>query len=102
MTGCRGVSRALFIGQHRQAGTTPRARSGWTIRCSRPSHATCDGVSKRPKSCFRRSNVLPGLLTAPPATPLIQPELVVLWKIVVALSVLLNGLLVYWLLFLPR
>ena len=46
--------------------------------------------------------MLPGLLTAPPATPLIQPELVVLWKIVVALSVLLNGLLVYWLLFLPR
>ena len=42
------------------------------------------------------------LPTAPPATPLIQREPVMLWKIAVALSVLLNGLLVYWLLFLPR
>lgn len=42
------------------------------------------------------------LPTAPPATPLIRREPVMLWKIAVALSVLLNGLLVYWLLFLPR
>ena len=42
------------------------------------------------------------LLTAPPATPLIQRDPVALWKIGLALSVLLNGLLVYWLLFLPR
>ncbi|MDP2817864.1 MAG: bifunctional protein-serine/threonine kinase/phosphatase [Polaromonas sp.] len=42
------------------------------------------------------------LLTALPATPLIQRDPVALWKIALVLSVLLNGLLVYWLLFLPR
>lgn len=41
-------------------------------------------------------------LNAPPATPLIQRDPAALWKIALALSVLLNGLLVYWLLFLPR
>lgn len=40
-------------------------------------------------------------LTAPAATPLIQRDPVALWKIGLALSVLLNLLLVYWLLFLP-
>ena len=42
------------------------------------------------------------LLTALPATPLIQRDPMALWKIAVALSVLFNGLLVFWLLFLPR
>lgn len=41
-------------------------------------------------------------LTALPATPLIQRDPVVLWKMALALSVLFNALLVYWLLFLPR
>jgi len=40
-------------------------------------------------------------LTALPATPLIQRDPAALWKICLALSVLLNLLLVYWLLFLP-
>ncbi|OOG48266.1 bifunctional protein-serine/threonine kinase/phosphatase [Polaromonas sp. A23] len=41
-------------------------------------------------------------LSALPATPLIQRDPVALWKIALALSMLFNGLLVYWLLFLPR
>ena len=41
-------------------------------------------------------------LTAPPATPLIQRDPTVLWKMGVGLSVLFNLLLVYWLLFLPK
>jgi serine/threonine protein phosphatase PrpC len=41
-------------------------------------------------------------LNALPATPLIQRDPVALWKIALVLSMLLNGLLVYWLLFLPR
>lgn len=44
------------------------------------------------------SRALPAL----PATPLIQRDPAALWKMALALSVLLNGLLVYWLLFLPR
>jgi serine/threonine protein phosphatase PrpC/serine/threonine protein kinase len=41
-------------------------------------------------------------LTAPQATPLIQRDPTAIWKIALAVSVLFNGLLVYWLLFLPR
>lgn len=41
-------------------------------------------------------------LTALPATPLIQRDPVALWRIALALSLLFNALLVYWLLFLPR
>lgn len=41
-------------------------------------------------------------LTAPPATPLIQRDPVARWKIALALSLLFNALLVYWLLFLPK
>lgn len=41
-------------------------------------------------------------LTAPPPTPLIQRDPTVLWKLLLGLSVLLNLLLVYWLLFLPH
>ncbi len=41
-------------------------------------------------------------LTAQPATPLIQRDPAALWKIGVAVSVLLNLLLIYWLLFLPK
>jgi len=41
-------------------------------------------------------------LAALPATPLIQRDPVALWKMALALSVLFNALLVYWLLFLPR
>ena len=41
-------------------------------------------------------------LTAPPATPLIQRDPTALWKLMWAVSVLVNLLLVYWLLFLPR
>lgn len=41
-------------------------------------------------------------LTAPPPTPLIQRDPLVLWKVALVVSVLFNALLVYWLLFLPR
>ncbi len=41
-------------------------------------------------------------LTAPPPTPLIQRDPAALWKVGLALSVLINLLLVYWLLFLPK
>ena len=41
-------------------------------------------------------------LTAPPATPLIHRDPAALWKIALGLSLLLNALLVYWLLFLPK
>lgn len=40
-------------------------------------------------------------LTAPPATPLIRRNPTAVWKIALGISVLLNLLLVYWLLFLP-
>ncbi|MDQ3058358.1 MAG: bifunctional protein-serine/threonine kinase/phosphatase [Pseudomonadota bacterium] len=40
-------------------------------------------------------------LTAPQATPLIQRDPTAIWKIALAVSVLVNLLLVYWLLFLP-
>ncbi|MBC5767182.1 bifunctional protein-serine/threonine kinase/phosphatase [Ramlibacter albus] len=41
-------------------------------------------------------------LTAPPPTPLVRRDPTALWKIALAVSVLLNVLLVYWLLFLPK
>ncbi len=41
-------------------------------------------------------------LTAPPPTPLIQRDPTMLWKLLLAVSGLLNLLLIYWLLFLPR
>lgn len=41
-------------------------------------------------------------LAGPPATPLIARDPAALWKIGVAISVALNILLVFWLLFLPR
>ena len=41
-------------------------------------------------------------LTAPPPTPLMQRDPTALWKMALAFSVLLNLLLVYWLLFLPK
>jgi serine/threonine protein phosphatase PrpC len=41
-------------------------------------------------------------LTAPAATPLMQRDPTALWKIALSVSVLLNLLLVYWLLFLPK
>ena len=41
-------------------------------------------------------------LTAPPATPLIQRDPTALWKIALGVSVLVNLLLIYWLLFLPK
>jgi serine/threonine protein kinase len=41
-------------------------------------------------------------LTAPPATPLIQRDPTALWKMALGISVLVNLLLVYWLLFLPK
>lgn len=41
-------------------------------------------------------------LTAPPATPLIQRDPTMVWKLLLGFSVLLNLLLVYWLAFLPR
>jgi serine/threonine protein phosphatase PrpC len=41
-------------------------------------------------------------LTAPPPTPLMQRDPTALWKIALGLSVLVNVLLVYWLLFLPK
>jgi serine/threonine protein phosphatase PrpC len=41
-------------------------------------------------------------LTAPPLTPLIQRDPTALWKIALGFSVLVNLLLVYWLLFLPK
>ncbi len=41
-------------------------------------------------------------LSAPMATPLARRDPLTLWKIALAVSVLLNLLLVYWLLFLPK
>ena len=41
-------------------------------------------------------------LTAPQATPLIQRDPTALWKIALAVAMMANALLVYWLLFLPR
>lgn len=41
-------------------------------------------------------------LSAPSATPLLQRDPTALWKVGLAMSVLLNLLLVYWLLFLPN
>jgi serine/threonine protein kinase len=41
-------------------------------------------------------------LSAQAASPLVARDPGALWKIALALSVLVNGLLVYWLLFLPR
>ena len=41
-------------------------------------------------------------LAAPPASPLAARDLLVLWKIGFGVSLLLNALLVFWLLFLPR
>jgi serine/threonine protein phosphatase PrpC len=41
-------------------------------------------------------------LTAPPATPLIQRDPTMLWKLLLAFSGLFNLLLIYWLLFLPK
>lgn len=39
---------------------------------------------------------------APPATPLLQRDPRLLWQVALAISLLFNALLVYWLLFLPR
>ncbi len=41
-------------------------------------------------------------LSAPPATPLIQRDPTVLWKIALSISALFNVMLVFWLLFLPK
>jgi hypothetical protein len=41
-------------------------------------------------------------LTAPPATPLIQRDPTMLWKLLLGFSALFNLLLVYWLMFLPK
>ena len=41
-------------------------------------------------------------LTAPPATPLIQRDPTMLWKLLLGFSVLMNLLLIYWLAFLPH
>jgi serine/threonine protein phosphatase PrpC len=41
-------------------------------------------------------------LNAPPPSPLLQKDPVLVWKLMGGVSVLINFLLVYWLLFLPR
>lgn len=41
-------------------------------------------------------------LTAPQGTPLIERDPVMLWKLLFVVSVVVNVLLIYWLLFLPR
>ncbi len=41
-------------------------------------------------------------LTAPPASPLLQRDPTVVWKLLVLVSGLFNLLLIYWLLFLPK
>ncbi|RZL03178.1 MAG: bifunctional protein-serine/threonine kinase/phosphatase [Rubrivivax sp.] len=41
-------------------------------------------------------------LSAPPSTPLMSRDPLVLWKIALGISVLFNLLLIYWLVFLPR
>ena len=41
-------------------------------------------------------------LNAPPPSPLLQQDPIALWKLIGGVSVLINFLLVYWLLFLPR
>jgi len=41
-------------------------------------------------------------VTAPPATPLIQRDPTMLWKLLLGISGLFNLLLIFWLLFLPK
>jgi len=41
-------------------------------------------------------------LLAPQATPLLQRDPTAIWKVGLAVSVLFNLLLIYWLLFLPK
>jgi hypothetical protein len=41
-------------------------------------------------------------LTAPQATPLMQRDPMAMWKVGLVVSLLLNLLLVYWLMFLPK
>jgi hypothetical protein len=41
-------------------------------------------------------------LSAPQGTPLLQRDPTALWKVALAVSVLFNLLLMYWLLFLPK
>jgi serine/threonine protein phosphatase PrpC len=41
-------------------------------------------------------------LTAPPPTPLMHRDPTMVWKLALAISVLFNALLVFWLLFLPK
>ncbi|MBV8380516.1 MAG: hypothetical protein JO369_07130, partial [Paucibacter sp.] len=41
-------------------------------------------------------------LPEPAATPLMQRDPLVLWQIGLGVSLLLNALLIFWLLFLPR
>ncbi len=41
-------------------------------------------------------------LSAPSATPLIQRDPTLLWKLLLVFSALFNFLLVYWVLFLPK
>jgi serine/threonine protein kinase len=41
-------------------------------------------------------------LTAPPASPLLQRDPALMWKLLLGVSALFNALLIYWLLFLPK
>jgi serine/threonine protein phosphatase PrpC len=73
-------------------------------------HVVLKAVARDPAQRFETAEELALALergasrpvTAPPPTPLVARDPAALWKIGLAVSALLNALLVYWLLFLPR
>jgi serine/threonine protein kinase len=73
-------------------------------------HVVCKAVARDARQRFETAEELALALergasrplAATPATPLALRDPSALWKIALAISLLLNGLLVFWLLFLPR
>ncbi|MBO9652303.1 MAG: bifunctional protein-serine/threonine kinase/phosphatase [Variovorax sp.] len=73
-------------------------------------HLVCKAVSRDPRQRFETAEEMLLALergaarpvSAPSATPLIHRDPAALYKIALAVSVLLNALLAFWLLFLPR
>jgi hypothetical protein len=73
-------------------------------------HVVCKAVARDAKQRFETAEELvlalergaSRPLAAPPATPLALRDLSTLLKIALGVSLLLNALLIYWLLFLPR
>jgi len=73
-------------------------------------HIVCKAVARDKRNRFETAEELllalergaSRPLTAPQATPLIQRDPTAVWKLALAVSALLNLVLVYWLLFLPK